>query len=100
MNDFSEFNIKPNQDRLIGDKIKMMQVLNREIIVHRFKINESKFSDTSSGICLSLQIEINNENRVLFTGSRILTEMIKQVPEDALPFKTIITKEGESYQFN
>lgn len=100
MNSFSDFNIKPKQSRFIGEKIRMMQILNRDIIVHRYKIKESKFENTNSGICLTMQIEVQGEQRVLFTGSRILTEMIQQVPEDKLPFKTIITKVGETYQFN
>ncbi len=100
MKNFSELNIKPKTDRFVGEKIRMMRILNQEIIVHRFKINKSKFENTNSGKCLQLQIEFEGKKYVLFTGSKILTEMIEQVPEDELPFKTKITKEGEAYQFN
>ncbi len=100
MNSFSDFNIKPKRGRFVEDKIKMMKVLNQGIIVHNFKIDESKFRNSNSRRCLSLQIEFNNQMHVLFTGSKVLTEMIEQVSEDDLPFKTVITKEGETFQFN
>lgn len=84
----------------IGDKIKISKVLNQEIIVHKYKINKSKFENTNSGKCLQLQIELKGEKYVLFTGSKVLAETIQEVPNEGLPFKTIITKEGEIFQFN
>ncbi len=99
MKSFSEFNIKPKHGRFVGEKIKMYNVLNRPIIVHDYKINESKFRDNGNGKCLYLQIELEDKKRVLFTGSKVLTNMIKQVPREELPFQTVITKEGESFQF-
>lgn len=96
---FSDFNIKPNNGRFVGEKIKMWDVLNREIIVHDFKVNESKFKESNSSQCLNLQIEINGQKRVLFTGSKVLTQMIGNVDKDNLPFATVIQKNGESFQF-
>lgn len=81
MKKFSDFGIKPKTNGFVGDKIKMWDVLNQEIIVHQYRIDESKFKDSNSGKCLSLQIEINNQNRVLFTGSKVLTAMIQKVPK-------------------
>lgn len=100
MRSFSDFNIQTRSDRFIGDKIKMLKVLNQEIIVHNFKVDKSKFDNSSSDKCLSLQIEIKGDKYVLFTGSKILTETIQQIPKEELPFKTVISKEGETFQFN
>jgi len=47
-----------------------------------------------------MQIELKGEKYVLFTGSKLLAETIQQIPEEAFPFKTVITKEGEAFQFN
>lgn len=100
MNKFSEFGIKPKTDHFTGDKIKMLKVINQEIIVHAFKLNESKFKNSNSDKCLNLQIEIKGEKFILFTGSKVLSETIQKVPKDSFPFSTIISKEGESFQFN
>lgn len=100
MKRFSDFNIKPSHGRFIGEKIKMYNVLNREIIVHDFKVNDSKFKESNSKECLYLQIEIEGAKRVLFTGSKVLVSMIKNVPKENIPFKTTIIKEGETFQFS
>lgn len=100
MKKFSELGIKMKRDRFVGDKIKMMKVLNQDIIVHDFRIKNSKYENSSSDKCLHLQIEVKGEKHVLFTGSKVLSEAIQQVPEDAFPFGTKITQEGETFQFN
>lgn len=99
MKKFSDFNIRPVKRGMVGEKIKISRLLNQEIIVHSYKINESKFNKNSSQ-CLCLQIEVKGEMKVVFTGSKILMETIQKVPEQAFPFLTIITQEGEAFQFN
>jgi len=42
MNTFSQFNIKVESQAFEGDKIKMSRILNREIVVHHFKLEDSK----------------------------------------------------------
>lgn len=83
----------------MGDKIKIKKVFDKEIVVLDFLIESSKYSEVSQGKCLKLQIEINGIKHVLWTGSRVLMEMIQQVDRRSLPFKTIIIEDGESYQF-
>jgi len=100
MKQFKDLGIKPRKNLFIGDKIKISKLLNQEIIVHNHKINKSKFEDTNSGSCLQMQIELKGEKYVLFTGSKLLAETIQQIPEEAFPFQTVITKEGEAFQFN
>jgi ribosomal protein L31 len=92
MKQFSQFGIKPKQQGFIGDKIKLTKILNREIIVHQFKIEQSKYKD---GKCLHLQIEVNENKHVLFTGSKTLIDMILEVPKENFPFKTTIVTENE-----
>jgi hypothetical protein len=100
MNNFSQFNIKITTIGFEGDKIKMSKILNREIVVHHFNIEDSKiFKDRGSGKCLQLQISFNNEKHVLFTGSSCLIDLIQRVPESGFPFSTIIIEENERYKF-
>ncbi|HZK69589.1 MAG TPA: hypothetical protein VFC36_08360 [Paludibacter sp.] len=100
MKNFSQFNIKPKTKGFEGDKIKMSKILNREIVVHHFKIEDSKvFKDKGSGKCLHLQISVSNEKHIIFTSSSGLIEAIQQVPENGFPFTTIIVEENERYLF-
>ena len=97
MNDFKNFGIAPITDLelFVGDKIKIERLLNRKITVHKYEIHESKFK----GKCLTLQISIGDEKRIVFTGSISLMNMIERVPIDGFPFVTIIVKENERFQF-
>jgi hypothetical protein len=98
MKSFKEFGIVPSPTSLfIGDKIKIDKILNREIIIHGFKLSDSIKRENSQ--CLSLQIEIGGEKRVIFTGAKFLIEAIKQIPENGFPFTTTITKENEHLEF-
>lgn len=81
-------------------KIPIAQVVNKEIVLKSFRVEESKFQKNKSGKCVYLQIIVDGEDRVIFTGSDVLLDQIQQVPEDAFPFITTITKPGKWYQFN
>ena len=100
MKTFSQFNIQSANKGFEGDKIKMSKILNREIVVHHFKIEDSKvFKDRGSGKCLHLQISFNNEKHVIFTSSSGLIEAIQQVLEDGFPFTTTIIQDNERFMF-
>jgi hypothetical protein len=102
MNRFSQFNIKASTKGFEGGKIKMARILNREIVVHDFKIEESKvpaFREKGSGRCLHLQISIDNEMHVVFTSGTGLIETIQLVPKDQFPFTSIIIEENDRYKF-
>ena len=100
MNKFSEFNINTSSKGFEGDKIKIAKILGREIIVHYFKIEDSKcFKDRGTGKCLHLQISLNDEKYIVFTGSSGLIEAIQLVPENKFPFSTIIIQKNDRYKF-
>lgn len=96
---FKDFGITSESVNLQGEKIKMNKVLNKPIKVHKYKIAPSKFCEKGNGKCLHLQIEIDNEMRVVFTGSTNLQELIEKVPKEKYPFTTTIVKNGEMYEF-
>jgi hypothetical protein len=100
MNSFKQFNVKAPSKGFEGDKIKMSKILNREIVVHDFKLEPSKvFGDRGSGKCLHLQISFNNEMHIIFTGAGGLIDMIEQVPKSGFPFSTTIVQEGDRFLF-
>lgn len=99
MNAFKDFNIKPTIKSFVGDKIKMSKILNKPVKVLAFKEDVSKYPEKGNGKCLHLQIDIAGSLHIVFTGSTVLMNMIKQVPSEKFPFDTIIIEENESYQF-
>jgi len=48
---------------------------------------------------LMLQLEVDAEKRILFTGSDVLIGQIQHVKKEDYPFKATIVKEGEYFQF-
>lgn len=82
-----------------GSKIKLEEILNREIVVTGFKIDESKYRKSNSSECLKLQFELDKERHVLFTGSTILCEQIQKY-KDEIPFITTIKKIDKYYSFS
>lgn len=97
MKRFSDLGIQTETQTFIGDKVKVKNILNKEITVHNYKIEESKFKD--KGKCLHLQIKIGDEMRVAFTGSKGLISVIEKVSLDDLPFTTTIVSNNERFEF-
>lgn len=76
---------------LDGEKMTIEAVLNREIEVIGYKIKPSKYSKNETGMCLMLQFILGGERRVMFTGSDVLVEQMRQYG-DQMPFLTTIKK--------
>lgn len=97
MNQFKDFNIHADLSSFTGDKIKIDKVLNKEIKVLDFKIEDSKVKPGTK--LLTLQIEKSDENHVIFSGSKYLIQQIEQVKKEQFPFTTTIVKESEILKF-
>jgi len=100
MKSFSQLNIQTTARSFEGDKIKISRILNKEIIVHHFKLENSKvFTDRGTCKCLHLQISLNDEKHVVFTSSSGLIEAIQQVCEEDFPFSTTIINDNDRFIF-
>ena len=100
MNNFKSFNISAPAKGFEGDKIKMTKILNREIVVHDYKVEDSKvFRDRGTGKCLHLQISICGEIHIVFTSASGLIDVIQRIPKDGFPFTTTIVQDGERFLF-
>jgi hypothetical protein len=100
MNNFSQLNIKIDSSGFEGDKIRIIRILDREIIVHKFEIRDSKaYPNKGNGKCLYLQISLNEEKHIVFTSAVALIEAIQKVPQNCFPFATIIKEENQRYKF-
>ncbi len=94
MKKFADF-AKPN-NAMTGDKIKIDKVLDKEIVVKSYKIGESKYKEDKD--LLTLQIELSNEERVIFTSSSVLINQIKEY-ESEMPFIATIKQINNYYTF-
>lgn len=87
---FSDFKISSGV--MEGEKISIDNIFNIPIVVLSFRIEKSKYSKNNSGDCLWLQIELNGNKHVVFTGSDVLIGLIKKTPSEGFPFSAKIVK--------
>ncbi len=80
---------------LDGDKIRIDDILNKELIITGYKIKESKYPK-SGPKCLTLQVVLDDKKYVLFTGSVVLLEQMEKY-QDHLPFIATIQKIDRYY---
>ena len=62
MNTFNDFGITTTQKAFTGNKINIELLFNKEIIVHAYKIEPSKFE--GKGDRLVIQFTLNDEKRI------------------------------------
>lgn len=88
------------EDRpLEGEKRRIDELLNREIIVTGGRIRESKYKDEGRRSYMTLQVEIEEKRFVVFTGSEILINQIEKY-RDHIPFIATIVKVDRYYTFS
>ncbi len=95
MRRFSDF--ATDEHPLDGDKTRLDDVLNKEVIIRDYKISKSKYE--GKGNYITIQIEENGKLKIIFTGSGVLTSQCEKY-KDELPFKTIIKKVERYYTFS
>lgn len=79
-----------------GKKKRIDDVLNIELLIIAYRLGKSKFSD---GDYLSLQIEIDGEKFIIFTGSTVLADQIEKY-SDKMPFLARIVKIDRYYSLS
>ena len=80
-----------------GDKKKIEDILNQNILVIDFKIRSSKqIQDTRYA---TIQFKIDETNHIIFTGSGVLSGQLEKY-KDNLPFYTKIKKIDKYYTFS
>jgi len=97
MNQFKDLGIKPQIKHFVGDKIKVKNILNNQITVIDYKIEPSKQKENTE--LLTLQILKGTDQRIVFTGSKVLIDQITRVPKDKFPLVTTIKGDNDYYEF-
>ncbi|MBC8401026.1 MAG: hypothetical protein H8E14_06015 [Candidatus Marinimicrobia bacterium] len=93
MKRFAEF----ADDKILdGSKIKIDDIINQEVEIIGHAIKTSKYPKNKSGKYLTIQIRIDVDNHVLFTGSDVLIEQFEKY-SDQIPFLATIRKINKYY---
>lgn len=79
-----------------GDKKKIEDILNQEILIIDFKVKESKHHKNTEYV--TIQFKINDILYIAFTGSNVLIEQLNKYT-DNIPFYTSIKKIDKYYIF-
>lgn len=97
MKTFLEF--AKNENILDGEKMKIGDILNKEIMILGYKIRDSKYAKSNSEKCLSLQFKLDGIKHVAFTGSKVLMDQIEKYNTE-IPFITTIVKVDKYITFS
>ncbi len=85
------------EDAFDGDKLRLDEILNKEILVTGYKIKDSHQKKGTQ--YLTIHFELGGEKHVTFTGSAVLMDQLKKY-ESHLPFLAIIKKINRHYTFS
>lgn len=90
---FGDFAI---DESLVGDKIQIEKVLNKKILIIKYRINKSKFKESNY---TTVQFRLDDKTYVIFTGSEVITKQLEKY-KDKLPFNTTIVKIGKYFSLS
>ena len=80
-----------------GDKVRLNDLVNKELIIIRYKIKPSKYKDKSDR-CAIVQFKYNDGDaeKVFFTGSSVIIGQLEKYSE-RLPFVAVIRRIDRYY---
>lgn len=84
---------------LTGEKLKLDDVLGKEVAVKGYKVAESKYNKGENKKVLTLQFDLDGVEHILFTGSGVLIDQAEKY-KDEIPFLTKIEKVNTFYSFS
>ena len=82
-----------------GDKIKIKDILDQEILILGYRIKSSKHKKSNSENYMTIHFTKDDSNYILFTGSAILMEQLEKY-QDEIPFFTTIKKIDKYFTFS
>lgn len=98
MQRFSDLKIDKERS-FVGTKKSVDDILNNEIVVEDYRIEDSTKKPGTK--YLQLQIKIGDDSHVVFTGSGVLMNQVEKASElNGIPFITTIVKVNKHYEFN
>lgn len=92
---------------LEGDKVKIDDLLNKEIVITAYTVSTSKFKDKGCGYCIKVQFYYYDDTakikKIFFSGSGVIKDQLEEIKSalenKGLPliFKATIKKQGKYY---
>lgn len=96
-NNYPKFSDFADETKLFeGDKKKVDDILNKDILIIDFKIKDSKQKEGTS--YATIQIRLNDKNHIIFTGSEVLINQLNKYKKNQ-PFYAVIKKIDKYYTF-
>jgi len=88
LNEFADDDIA-----LEGEKVKIEDVIDKEIVLYKFRVSHSRYEKEGNPEYLTLQFSFEESGplKVLFTGSQVMIRQMKKY-ENQLPFVATIVK--------
>ena len=86
-------------ENLIGEKVSINSILNRDIVIIKYREMKSKCSN--GGICLQVQFKYNesdNEYYIFFSGSNVIRKQLNNIDRKMFPFIGKIIKQNKYYK--
>jgi len=83
---------------LEGEKLKIEQLINKEILVLGYRIADSKYNGESPKKYLTIQLSMEDSKHIVFTGSKVLRDQIEKYSKE-IPFFATIKKVDKYYTF-
>jgi len=77
-----------------GDKKKIDEILNKDILIIDYKIKDSKHHKDTQYV--TIQFKLDDINHIVFTGSEVLAKQLDKY-KDNIPFYTQIKKIDKYY---
>lgn len=98
MHRFKDF-AKDDNKPIEGEKVRLEDYINKEIIISEYKIRDSNFKEKYDKYAtVQFYEERNKDKRIFFSGSTVLINMLEKY-KDKIPFITTIRKIGKYYSF-
>jgi hypothetical protein len=90
---FSDF---AEEEPLEGNKMKLEDLLNKEVLVIGFKIKDS--IQKKNTLYVTIQFRLGDETFITFTGSQVIMDQLGKYKEH-LPFYATVKKINRYYTF-
>lgn len=97
INNYPKFSDFAEENKLFeGDKKRIDEILNQEILILNFKIKDSKQRQGTS--YATIQFRQDDKNYIIFTGSEVIIDQLSKY-KDNMPFYAVIKKIDKYYTF-
>lgn len=97
MTEYLRFSDFADVDAFDGDKLKLGDILDKEILILGYKIKDSKKKPGTKYV--TIHFKLDNKPHIVFTSSQVITDQLTRY-KDKIPFYSTIKKINNYYTFS